>query len=541
MCVNITLGYLVPFKNLHLTNLVLSCRASVTQIRSGFPANKSGPTFWCAEGKIKNPVFTDEYLVRNGAAPFSTVIMTPSAFLTDEAWQQIVPRLIKGLRAQVREAASNFGISGEDADKLLIGLSFDGFKSHLKNLDELVLFADNNILTVVENRDSSEINQAFDQLVARSGKKRAAQAIDNLRRSHVVPVIDQWALIVVGLAMLRDCDDSNVWEASFLAVNMHPLHRRPFAEYVQKIKGFVDGAEKFESEVVDLTEMLPRSWLEIPSQRRQLWCKMIADADEIFDVELLCSLRAAGMGIATLGNIFKLYHAEKNIGSNGPVLALPPAGTPTVVTADTPATPKKPKMKMHLFKVPGTDMTPTEQLSHAIKVRNRALGPERATTVSPYLDVEITDDNRKFLTLSKDDLNMYHVLQQSTCRHGKRRRVAKRTLNALGDASGICGLLNDEQQLRKIKSGLQFAESFEEMKHAERLQKAAAAEVKKKKKLAAAAKRAAQLAKTRKNRKETYNAAAKKLGLQPEEKFHKCHLPFLTGTQLQVWHVCVCC
>ena len=106
-------------------------------------------------------MYTDDYLTTNGAAPFSKIIMTENAFLTDEAWLQIVPSLIKGLRLKVKEAAFKFGIDKATASKLTIGLTFDGFKSHVKNLRELVMFAENNIMCAVEGRDSSEINQVI--------------------------------------------------------------------------------------------------------------------------------------------------------------------------------------------------------------------------------------------------------------------------------------------------------------------------------------------------------------------------------------------
>ena len=134
-------------------------RDSITFIRCGFPANVSGPSFFLPAGKVRNPCFTDEYLHRHGAAKFSSIIMTPNGFLTDEAWQQIVPLLIKGIRHQVVKAAASFGIDKVAADKLLVGLTFDGFKAHIKNLAELVNMAAALILAVVENRDSSEINQ----------------------------------------------------------------------------------------------------------------------------------------------------------------------------------------------------------------------------------------------------------------------------------------------------------------------------------------------------------------------------------------------
>ena len=95
--------------------------------------------------------------------------MTPNAFLTDEAWQLIVPLLVKGIRKIVEDRAYTLGIDKRTASRLLIGLTFDGFKSHLKNLAELVMMAAKNVLALVENRDSSAINQAFDKFVARAG------------------------------------------------------------------------------------------------------------------------------------------------------------------------------------------------------------------------------------------------------------------------------------------------------------------------------------------------------------------------------------
>ena len=84
--------------------------------------------------------------------------MTETGFLTDQAWAQMVPNLIRGIRKVVIDKAGTLGIDEVTAKQLLIGLTFDGFKTHLKNLGELADMASNNILAVVEGRDSSEIN-----------------------------------------------------------------------------------------------------------------------------------------------------------------------------------------------------------------------------------------------------------------------------------------------------------------------------------------------------------------------------------------------
>ena len=70
----------------------------MTMIRSGFASNDSGPTFFMPPGKTRKPEFSDEFLVRHGAAKYSTILMTPTGYLTDETWVVIVPLLAKGLR-----------------------------------------------------------------------------------------------------------------------------------------------------------------------------------------------------------------------------------------------------------------------------------------------------------------------------------------------------------------------------------------------------------------------------------------------------------
>ena len=145
-------------------------------------------------------------------------------------------------------------------------------------------------------------------------------------------------------------------------------------------------------------------------------------------------------------------------------------------------------------------------------VRNRALGPIAGTTISPHLDVEISEDNKRFLRLSPDDLNMHRVLQESTCRHGKRRLVARRTLNALGNVSGLASFLNDSTQLDEIKQNLKFAASLEAIKHAEKECKRV---------------------KTKKLRDKHYQEARKKVKLAPTGIFYKHHAAKLTIPQMK--------
>lgn len=445
---------------------------SITLVRCGFASNASGPTFVLLAGITINPAYSDKFLHEHGAALHSKIIMTPTAFLTDEAWKLIVPHLIEGLRHVVRCHAEKLGIDRATADQLLIGLTFDGFKCHLKNFAELINMASKNILALVENRDSSEINQAFDRFVARAGKRRAAICLDQFRRSHISPIIDQWTLVLVGLAMLRDCSQSNVWENSFVAVNMHPHYRVPFCQWLEKIAPFVNAAAKFEREEVDERAMLPADWRQQPLAFRQKCLKIIDDEGADWNVELIAKLRQVGMALKTVANMFRIYAAEKRMQAKpkqrerAPAASTPPAITPN-------------KMIYHVYNPNVEGMSPIDKFWHAVTVRNRTLGPDRGTTVSPHLDVEVSEDNKRLLCLKPEDVNMHRVLRESTCRAGgKRRKVARRILNALGGMSGYAHFVNDPDQVREIEQNMKFAQSLEAVKHAERDIKARAAKEK---------------------------------------------------------------
>ena len=61
-------------------------RASITIVRTGTVGGTTGPTIILLKGEKKNPIYTDEFLVKHGMAPGSTIIMTENAYMTDNAW-----------------------------------------------------------------------------------------------------------------------------------------------------------------------------------------------------------------------------------------------------------------------------------------------------------------------------------------------------------------------------------------------------------------------------------------------------------------------
>ena len=340
--------------------------------------------------------------------------------------------------------------------------------------------------------------------------------------------------------MVRDCDASNVWETSFIAVNLHPLHRISFEDWLKKISPFVKAAEKYDEEIVNLSDLLPKTWLTVPLNKRQEWMQIVKSDGESWDVNLLMKLRTAGMTLNHLSNIFKLYKAEQRIAAT--------FSTPEVESKHKPITPRKVKqtvkdkgrMLYHLWKVPLTEMTGIQKLEHAITVRNRHLGPDEATRVSPHLDVAMSVDNKRLLRLDTSDLNMHKVLKGCNVKHGERRRVAKRALTMLGNASGMCGTLNGPEQLKEIKCCLKFADSLEQIRHAEKKRRSELALKKKQKRILIKKQKAARDAKRKAKEKKLYSDVLLKLNLDPDAQVLRKHVDKLTGPQLRAVAACQC-
>jgi hypothetical protein len=86
-------------------------RVSVTSLRCGNAAGAQGPTFILMKGKLKRDGFHDQFLEKNGAAPGSTILMTPNAFMTDDSFDAMAAKLATGTRAYVPDYCCNYKIA----------------------------------------------------------------------------------------------------------------------------------------------------------------------------------------------------------------------------------------------------------------------------------------------------------------------------------------------------------------------------------------------------------------------------------------------
>ena len=56
----------------------------------------NGPTAFIMEGKRRKAAYTDDFLVENRCEPGSTITMTESAYMTNEAWVGITKSTFDG-------------------------------------------------------------------------------------------------------------------------------------------------------------------------------------------------------------------------------------------------------------------------------------------------------------------------------------------------------------------------------------------------------------------------------------------------------------
>lgn len=140
-----------------------SSRTSITLYRTGSAAGTDGPTAFLPPGVRVKSGFTDEFLVKNGAAPGSTIVMTPTGYMTEDAWVELAPKMGKGIRTMP--------VICENPNWWVCKI-IDGFGPHVSSEAAMQIYYDHKIILLKEEGDSSHVNQAYDQEVAKSDKRR---------------------------------------------------------------------------------------------------------------------------------------------------------------------------------------------------------------------------------------------------------------------------------------------------------------------------------------------------------------------------------
>ena len=70
-------------------------------VRTGSVGGTTGPTIFLLKGakQHRRKEFSDKLLVKYGCVPGSTIIMTESAYMTDDAWLEASNAIVKGYRS----------------------------------------------------------------------------------------------------------------------------------------------------------------------------------------------------------------------------------------------------------------------------------------------------------------------------------------------------------------------------------------------------------------------------------------------------------
>ena len=144
-------------------------------------------------------------------------------------------------------------------------ITLDGFGSHLNVHSAQVTYAEYKIFVVKEEGDTSHINQAYDQSVAKCNKKELRKAMHQIGRQLK---IDQW--ILISIAMVTQLNvAAEEWISSHKKVNMHPKHRIPFAAWMKELedRGVLKQGENYKPRV-GLWDAMPACWIHLSVEDR---------------------------------------------------------------------------------------------------------------------------------------------------------------------------------------------------------------------------------------------------------------------------------
>lgn len=260
-------------------------RVSITSVDCGNAAGDEAPSMFLMTGQqipphLKETFGSSKYLHEKGAPPGSFVCMTPTAFMTNEAWDYVTPRLITGIRdlPVVR-----------DHPEWYVLLFFDGFKSHMLTTAAQQAFANARILTLKENAKSSHVNQAFDKDVAKLLKAGVRRWLHAAPEVTTAPskIYDQWDVLSVVLTS-HVGGWGHAWTSSFKRVNLHPNFRRPIEVWLSEIAAAIRAGEAVGMQTLDPNGPEYLRLIEVPT--------MYKDLPDVDQAELLELLRSPNFG-----------------------------------------------------------------------------------------------------------------------------------------------------------------------------------------------------------------------------------------------------
>jgi hypothetical protein len=438
-------------------------RVSITFVRTAAAGGATGPTNFCLEGTKVKAGYNSAFLQRHGAAPGSTITMTPTAFMTEKAWIEMARERAAGIRAMpfIR-----------DHPDWWVAEILDGFGAHFSSPEALKIYYEMKILQLKEEGDTSQVNQLYDQEPAKKDKVVLRSGVDMLRQAASVSkgVLDQYALVNVGLMAVRQGNENpEMWVNAAKKVNLHPDFRRPFSAWLEEKRGFLEGGKGFKLEdySTDIYPLLPALWHGIAPAEKRLVMDIVErnggytakclhelyfEAHVLYkDMQKLrLCVEAAKENPHHLDLGTPEEQVRSSVGSSGnvaPDLAEAAAAVPSVTRG----------LRSFQLKPPG--LSGAALFAHMVEFRAHH---SSQAMPSPSLDAEMTKDQLKILEPTIQDLSVRAILRDAGG-EGATKKLAQRKLNNAGAITNHCGLQNHPARVKKLISALELTASLAEI------------------------------------------------------------------------------
>jgi hypothetical protein len=369
----------------------------------------------------------------------------------------LVPDLCKGIRAMP--------VVCQHPDWWFT-LLFDGFGSHL-GTKALKIFADYKIQCAKEEGDSSDTNQAYNQLVAKADKRILRESLDKAR-GRISGIINQKVMIGLVIRSLSQVP-SKTWVESFVGVNLHPDRRIPFEEWLKKIDSKIQIGERFfKVRNRSLFDAMPALWKQMTEIMRQMVVDTIKgfyqDPGDSWSRENTMKL----IQFVPLGEIGKLrpcYFAAKRYprviqgnGSELPAVAEPATHEPfkyavwnpkcllvAYVSNKQATNPERQKQDTKMQCEYFHHITPFVARNHKPGPTNRA-----SLVPSSWLGLDVSLEQENLLNPTFKDVILGNLMHE-TMGEGAKKKIATRRLDMIeGNIGSYSWILNSPAQLKAI-------------------------------------------------------------------------------------------
>ena len=414
-------------------------------------------------GKQKRKFYTDKFLINNGAALGSTIIMTETAFMTTEAWVKMTPKLMKGYRS--------LPYIKDNPQWWFLEIT-DGFGAHHNSLEAMELRYNAKCISLKEEGDSSHVNQAYDKFVAKGDKRHAADSLSFLRgmRYRVGSTLDQYSLVHVVLNCVRNTK-KKTWVNSFRACNLDPRTRIGFKEWCDKISQYLLGGQTFKVEdEVDaeyIYEMMPGFWRGMTVEERKKLRNVITKNENKFTVQCLKELhQQCHIPYNQMHHIRVIHECVNNTKYAGLIDIVRHANTnkvkikkdeDEVVEIKKKLVPANHSLNTYLLKPKG--MKGMELFNHMLRYRGTHAGDIKPNEA---LGIDLDKRQAAIIMPSKSSLRQHEIMQDAIGQNAQ-LKVAKRKLDNLGFIQSHSGIQNNPERIERLKNQLEITASLAEI------------------------------------------------------------------------------